>query len=137
MLTSFSYPKATDSYNINEEVSIVPYCDGDYCHYNADKNLPEGLKLDENTGIISGIVTNFVTCTNLTISCTDPNDNKLFHTMDLFFGIRYIIICFIGIITHFCYSPSHLQLKINEEVYLKPIYDGNNVHFSKSEGIYY
>lgn len=74
-------------FNINKEVSIVPLCDGDYCHYHTNKILPEGLELDENTGIISGIVTDIKKCENIEISCTDPKKHTICSSIDLYFGI--------------------------------------------------
>lgn len=121
VLSYFYYPENMYSFNLNEEILLEPIYDGDYCKFSCDKNvkLPDGLVFDKNTGIISGKVSDESECRNLSIICTDPKGKIITCSIDLYFGI----------ITKFFYLTSQLSLRLCDEVFLEPMYDGHEVFF--------
>lgn len=126
ILTHFSYPKPIFSYIINEEISIKPKCDGDYCIFKMYGVLADGLRFDSKSGIISGTVSIVLSCKDIVIVCKSPTGKVLQAILDIN----------IGTITRFFYLKSEIHLKLNEDVLIKPIYDGNNVHFKTNDSIY-
>lgn len=55
-ITHFTYPKPSNNfrYKVNENFTIKPECDGIYCSFYSENELPKGIEIDNKTGIISG-----------------------------------------------------------------------------------
>lgn len=81
-LTVFKYNQSEYSYLINDPIELKPECDGLFCHYTVTPDLPDGLIIDYNSGIISGKGNVGIQPTTFLIQCTN-NVQCLFYNLQL------------------------------------------------------
>lgn len=72
-LKHFKYNKRNYIYCIYDDIIIKPECDGKNCKFHIDKELPDCLSLNTETGEINGFCTFITPKTKYTITCEDED----------------------------------------------------------------
>ena len=124
-ITSFSYPKSTHSIAKGVSFTLTPSVTGESVTYSVSSgSLPSGLTLNANTGVISGMPTQSVSNSQVTVVAENALGSKSFS---LTFNVLVSI-------SSFSYPQSEYTLTKNTFFSATPSITGDSIAFSITSG---
>lgn len=89
---TFSYKEYDIYMKCDENIEMIPECDGDNCRFSVEPALPNGISIDENTGKISGKCEDLQSRRNYIVRCVDQINNTRVMTYEIYIAIGEIVL---------------------------------------------
>lgn len=131
-ISFIEYEKSDFFLHKNEKCLFKPKHDGFNCIFTSDpgiyiylynilnvENLPDGLTLDKETGIISGICQTAQESKEYVICCENDYDSEICK-----------INISVGVLTYFSYEKYDIYLNCDEDIEMIPDYNGDECEFT-------
>ena len=85
LLANVRYPAAAPDYAVDEELFLMPQFDGSATSWSVSPSLPEGLSLDQESGVISGcLLEPCDECTYMVTASKEPENISCTVQMNFF-----------------------------------------------------